>query len=430
MPTVSNEKADILNLGNEAMKNINFKHALGSILFLIALSVAQSAFGVEVVLMTEFKPDPTKPTHNKFENKTPVSGFCRDHAIYCQEGEFSVLVPGFKAYKTFDANSGDLNKHTFISLDGTSKSVTLVDVKNPANQITVQFRWSFFGVRHTSLGDSNMYHAMEGTGLSPQGGCSGRMGIGSGSNVRVYDHAWGGPDRVLSCYRMLIKNSNFKERVMIDNLIIGYTLTTPSPMQTKAGQYEGVIVYRVGDVFNTPGYIGLGAEDYNGTDEIRIVIKATVEHVFKVDFPAGSEQVKLVPREGWSQWINGGRIPEQLQKEVPFTLSSSRGFKVTMLCEHHQGQHCGLKNTQTAETVPLEVLMSLPGYTTDSGPVLKYPLTSISNGLTIHAPKEAIFNRRSSLDFQVKKSGVEKMVKEPGSTWRGLVTLIFDTEVE
>ncbi|PNL55878.1 hypothetical protein CEP65_025035 [Enterobacter hormaechei] len=125
------------------MKKINFKHALGSILFLIVLSVAQSAFAVEVVLTTEFKADMTKPTHNKFENTTPVSGFCRDHAKHCQEGEFSVLVPGFKAYKTFDADSTDLSKHTFISLDGTSKSVTLVDVKNPANQITVQFRWSF-----------------------------------------------------------------------------------------------------------------------------------------------------------------------------------------------------------------------------------------------------------------------------------------------
>lgn len=426
---VANEQADRLILGNEAMKKINFKHALGSILLLIVLSVAQSAFAVEVVLTTEFKADMTKPTHNKFENTTPVSGFCRDHAKHCQEGEFSVLVPGFKAYKTFDVDSTDLSKHTFISLDGTSKSVTLVDVKNPANQITVQFRWSFFGLRHnrTNSDDGDLFKAMESTGVSPAGGCSGRIGVG---NVGWYSHGWGVPDRMLSCHRLINKATGFKGSVMIDNLSIGYTLTTPSPLQTRSGQYEGVVIYRVGDLINTPGYIGLGADDYNGTDEIRIVIKATIEHAFKADFPAGSEQVQLAPRGGWSQWINGGRIPEQLQKEVPFILSSSSGFKVTMLCEHNQGQNCGLKNTQTAETVPLEVLMSLPGFTADSGPVSRYPLTNISNGHTIHAPKEAIFNRRSSLDFQVKKTGVDKMVKEPGSTWRGLVTLIFDTEFE
>ncbi|CAM7001897.1 Fimbrial protein [Enterobacter rongchengensis] len=413
------------------MKKINFKHALGSILFLIVLSVAQSAFAVEVVLTTEFKADMTKPTHNKFENTTPVSGFCSQFSTLCNEDEFSVVIPGFKAYKEFDVDSSDLSKHTFISLDGTSKSVTLVDVKNPANQITVQFRWSFFGVRHnrTNQADGDMFEAMMHTGLYPEGGCSGRTGIGTGQGAG-YNHGWGVPDRMVSCYRLINKSSNFKGRVMIDNLSIGYTLTTPSPMQTRSGQYEGVVVYRVGDVVNTPGYIGLGADDYNGTDEIRVVIKATVEHAFKADFPAGSEQVKLAPRGGWSQWINGGRIPEQLQKEVPFILSSSSGFKMRMLCEHNQGQNCGLKNTQTAEIVPLEVLMSLPGFTADSGPVSRYPLTNISNGHTIHAPKEAIFNRRSSLDFQVKKPGVDKMVKEPGSTWRGLVTLIFDTEFE
>ncbi|WP_267591165.1 hypothetical protein [Enterobacter cloacae complex sp. 2022EL-00788] len=411
------------------MKNINFTHALGSILFMIVLTVAQSAFAVDVVLTTQFKADITKPTHNKFENTTPVSGFCRDHASSCKEGEFSVLIPGFKAYKTFDIDSSDLRNHVYISLDGSSKTVTLSDVNDPAKQINVQFRWSFFGVKHfrTNESDGNLFQAMSGTGRYPQGGCSGRVGIGS---YGYFSHGWGVPEKILTCSRKLNKNSGYKGRVMIDNLSIGYTLVTPSPMQMRSGQYEGVIVYRVGDATNTPGYIGLGADDYNGIDEVRIIIKATVEHAFKADFPAGSEQVKLAPKGGWSQWINGGRIPEQLQKEVPFILTSSSGFKVTMLCEHNQGQNCGLKNTQTAETVPLEVLMSLPGFTANSGSVSKYPLTNISNGHTIHAPQEAIFNRRSTLDFRVKKPGVEKMVKEPGSTWRGLVTLIFDTEVE
>lgn len=74
--------------------------------------------------------------------------------------------------------------------------------------------------------------------------------------------------------------------------------------------------------------------------------------------------------------------------------------------------------------------MSLPGFNADSGAVSKYPLTNTRRGRIIHAPKEAIFNRRSTLDFLGKKPVVEKRVKEPGSTWRELMTLIFDTEIE
>lgn len=74
--------------------------------------------------------------------------------------------------------------------------------------------------------------------------------------------------------------------------------------------------------------------------------------------------------------------------------------------------------------------MSLPGFNAHSGAVSKYPLTNTSRGHIIHAPKEAIFNRRSMLDFQMKKPVIEKRVKKPGSTWCELVTLIFDTEIE
>ena len=87
-------------------------------------------------------------------------------------------------------------------------------------------------------------------------------------------------------------------------------------------------------------------------------------------------------------------------------------------------------DSQTNETVPVDVLMSLPGFNAHSGAVSKYPLINTSRGHIIHAPKEAIFNRRSTLDFQMKKPVVEKRVKEPSSTWRELVTLIFDTEIE
>ncbi|WP_274240062.1 MULTISPECIES: hypothetical protein [unclassified Enterobacter] len=411
------------------MKKINLKDAVGAILFFVILSMAETAFAVDVILTTEFKADSTKPNNNEFINTTPTSGFCKFFPSSCLPGEFSVVVPGFKAYKNFDTDSQDINKHTYITLDGTSKSIILTDVNNPQKKITAEFRWAFFGVRHNRINESDgsLIDAMTHTGLAPSGGCSPRTG---GGYPYWYSHGWGVPERVLSCYRMLNKEYPYRGTVLIDDLSIGYTLKTPAPLSVRSGQYEGVVVYRVGDVVNTPGYIGLGAEDYDGNDEIRIIIKAKVEHAFKVDFPAGSEQVKLAPKRGWSQWINGGHVPDLLHKEVPFILTSSTGFKINMLCEHNQGQNCGLKNIQTNEVVPLELLMSLPGFIGEGGVISKTPLTNISRGHIIPPPKEAIFDRRSTLDFQVKKKGVETMIKEPGSTWRGMVTLIFDTEIE
>jgi len=411
------------------MKKFNLTRSLSALALPAALLLAQSALAAEVVITTLFKADATRPTHNQFENTTPVSGFCGSFSAYCHDGEFSVLVPGFTAYKQFDSSSGDLNRHTFISLDGTTKPVTLTDVNNPANQMTADFRWAFFGVRHNRINaqDGDLSAAMSGTGVSPEGGCSGRIGSG---HAGIYNHGWGVPERLIVCYKMLNSNHNYQGTVKIDNLSIGYTLTTPSPMGIRAGEYEGVIEYRVGDVMNAPGYIGLGADDYNGEEVIRIVIKATVEHVFELRFPPGSERVKLAAKGGWSQWINGGRIPEQLQKQVPFILSSSTGFKVTMLCEHQQGPTCGLKSTLTDDTVPVEVLISLPGFSSDGGPVSRQLLTTNRNGQKINPPQVPIFNRRSTLDFQVKRAGVEQMVQTPGSAWRGVVTLIFDSEVE
>ncbi|EPE2702265.1 hypothetical protein ACSG93_004421, partial [Cronobacter sakazakii] len=316
-----------------------------------------------------------------------------------------------------------------ITLDGLTKRLTLTDTTNPANQIEVDFRWAFFSVRYNRLNgaDGDLSGALSGTGVYPSGGCSGRVGNG-GSHT--YTHGWGVPDRLVSCYKILNDPPGYQASVGINELSVGYILTTPSPMSLRSGTYEGEIVYRVGDVVNTPGYIGLGATDYHGTDEIRIVIRATVEHMFHYTFPPGSENVRLAPRGGWEQWIHGGRVPESLSKEVPFELSSSSGFSIRMQCEYPQGQGCGLKNTQGQATVPLEVSVTLPGFESNGRPVSQRLLTTGPQGLVVNPPDAPILYRRSQLDFRVQKNGVEQIVREPGSVWRGVVTLIFDTEIQ
>ncbi|SQC93257.1 Uncharacterised protein [Cedecea neteri] len=203
--------------------------------------------------------------------------------------------------------------------------------------------------------------AMSNTGTQPSGGCYGLQGSGGASAV-YYKHGWRLPARNVSCYKKLNDGRPFKGDVRIDNFSFGYTLMVPNPLSIPSGEYEGEVVYSVGD----GGDINFNALETSDS-EIKINIKATVSHAFYLNFAPGTENVSLAPKGGWGQWRNGGRVPDSLRKEVPFTLSSSSGFTVNMTCTIPSGAGCGLRNEGTGEDIPLEVALTLPGYKTESG---------------------------------------------------------------
>lgn len=206
-------------------------------------------------------------------------------------------------------------------------------------------------------------------------------------------------------------------------------MTLPDPLKVYSGEYQGEITYQIANLTG-PNTIGFGVADYNGESELRIILKATVKHAFHYRFAPGSENVRLAAKGGWDQWINGGRAPDELSKEVPFTLASSSSFQIWMQCEFPQGNGCGLQNTRTGASVPLDVLLTLPGFTQGGKLLIATPLDTRSEGHAIDPPPEYISERRAKLDFRVRRAAVEKMVKEPGSTWRGTVTLIFDSQMD
>ncbi|WP_336984844.1 hypothetical protein, partial [Cedecea sp. USHLN005] len=371
---------------------------------------------------TEFIADLQQPQKNAFVNTTPVSGFCSQYSKYCNVGEFSILIPGVSAEKYFDSTSDNPRNYTSITLDGTARNIVLRDDKT-GNQITAVFRFVLVGMQHTSIDGYSL--SMNNAGIYPRGGCSGRIGVGY---MHWYRHGWGVPEKKLTCYKEL--GNSFQGYVRVSDFSFGYTLETLNPLGVYSGDYEGEVVYTVGEGED----IDFIAETTSDT-EIRIKIKATVRHAFQVKFPSDAEFIKvsLAPKGGWSQWANGGRVPDSLSQEVPFTLSSTSGFTVNMRCEYDLEGACALRETTspTGEKIPLEVSLTLPGYKTENGREARnLLLNSLPAGHVILPPGEFVVHRRSQVDFKVRKPGVETMVKSPGSTWKGVVTLLFDAQAD
>lgn len=400
--------------------------ALSGWLLLGSISTASAA---EVTITTEFIADLAQPQKNMFENKTPQSGFCAWWPSYCYTDEFSIEIDNLATERYFNSEAIDPEeKQVKISLNSQERDVILKD--KIGNVIVGKFRLAFFGMRHsrTSPGDGNLGNLLVGLGPSPKGDCKGRTGSGGG---HVYNHGWEViPNRYAVCYKPFNEGVDYKGNVTISHFSFGYILVTPNPLDVYAGDYEGSVRYSVGKGMD------IDFHDDNGlNDEIIINIKATVRHAFQIKFPSDEEykKVSLAPRGGWGQWTNGGRVPDSLSKEVPFTLSSTSGFTVNMRCEFDSGTGCALRETTspTGEKIPLDVSLTLPGFKTDGGnEVRNLLLNSLPAGHVIVPTGEFVVNRRSQVDFKVMKPGVETMMKSPGSTWGGVVTLVFDTQTD
>lgn len=398
-----------------------FIYSLSIFILLSFISVAQAR---DFLLTAEFIADVNKPNYNRFTNTTPVNAECQR---YCRPGESMIDIPGFIAYKDLDTYAEPDEDHVFSSIDAEFKEVELVKNDDPNVKTKAMFRLSNIGLYYerTNKEDGNLREAAMGLSV-PRGGCT-NFRSESWENYILF--GWRFPENLTGCYKRLNKSSPYKGKVLMKSLSLGYYLKLPNPLSLVSGEYDGEITYKISNK-QEKNALGIGNADYNGETEIRFILKATVKHAFHYRFAPGSENVRLAAKGGWDQWINGGRAPNELRKEVPFTLASSSSFQIWMQCEFPQGNGCGLQNTRTGASVPLDVLLTLPGFTQGGKLLIATPLDTRSEGHTIDPPSEYITLRRAKLDFRVRRPAVEKMVKDPGSTWRGTVTLVFDSQMD
>ena len=169
----------------------------------------------------------------------------------------------------------------------------------------------------------------------------------------------------------------------------------------------------------------------NGNDNtLTFNFTLSVEHNLKVDLPPGGNRVELLPEGGWQAWLNRGRQPAKLFRDQTFVISASGRFKMQLECSLAIGNTCGLRNG-AGDEVPLQVGVTLPyGLQDQYGQAVnKLPLRLDGSGTELFQPGYYVNNRPASLHFTVERDDVKEMLKQPGSTYTGVVTVIWDSEV-
>lgn len=205
-----------------------------------------------------------------------------------------------------------------------------------------------------------------------------------------------------------------------------YELRTPNPLGMSSGQYVGSITYSMGP----GGDYDFGDVMVSRNSAITFNFTLSVEHTLKVDIPPGGNRVELLPQGGWQAWLNQGRAPVRLFREQTFRIASSTRFKMQLECSLVVGNTCGLRNG-AGDEVPLQVAVSLPNGLVDqyAQAVNKLPLRLDGVGTELFQPLRYVNDRPGTLHFEVARDDVSEMLKAPGSTYSGVVTVVWDSEV-
>ncbi|MFK3773433.1 hypothetical protein [Pseudomonas sp. NPDC089406] len=215
--------------------------------------------------------------------------------------------------------------------------------------------------------------------------------------------------------------------VTVREFSVGYILETPDPLAMRSGTYRGSLTYSVGE----NGEIGLGNNvSALNTSTVTLNFELEVLHPLILEFPANSDQVRLEPRGGWLRWLSGGPPPSVLERDLPFRIWSSGPLSIYADCEYAMANRCGIRNTRTGHTVPLDVLVTLPGGMQQGGmPVRRTPVPSGRGLPLVLESVNPVLNQPGALHFATAPGVVAEMVKNPGDTYRGNVTVVFDAEL-
>ena len=205
-----------------------------------------------------------------------------------------------------------------------------------------------------------------------------------------------------------------------------YELRTPNPLGMSSGQYVGGITYSIG-----PGAdYDFGDVIVPSKNAITFNFTLSVEHALKVDIPHGGNRIELLPDGGWQAWLDRGRTPTRLYRDQTFRIAASSRFKMQLECSIVMGNTCGLRNGHGDE-VPVQVAVTLPGGIDGQGDqaVRKRPLRLDGTGTELFQPLFYVNDRPGTLHFEVLSDDMRGMLDQPGSTYSGVVTVVWDSEV-
>lgn len=381
-----------------------------------------TAVATEVTITAEYRPSGSDPTDVTFRNTTPCALPGATNTWCTQPGTDSPVAVALSPIHRIITSGADKRDGVYVK----TPEKRLVTVTNEDGS-TAELELRIKDIGHKTYSDGTTLHDFVINLGAPDN--SGQMCNAGGrthtGGARLSHFMWGvvgsGAERGVICTKTVPagRSGNFE----IQSLYIGYSLKSPNPISMQNGLYRGSVTYRLAP----DGDFSVGNGSYD--QQITFNFELTVAHAFRLDMPANADRVFLAPDGGWGQWLNAGRVPPNLKRDLNFDLQSTGPLSVSMTCGKQVGLECGLEEISSGEAVPLHVMLTLPGMESagDGGRVDKYLLYASGSRPSIFRPSGQ-GRSKSVLHFEVARPDVEEMVKKPGSTWRGTVTLIFDAE--
>ncbi|MGI4838763.1 MAG: hypothetical protein ACRYF9_14195 [Janthinobacterium lividum] len=190
----------------------------------------------------------------------------------------------------------------------------------------------------------------------------------------------------------------------------------------SAGLWEGDTTYSVGP----GGDFEFGDNLEYSHAPLDIKFSLTVAHHLQVDFPPGADHLALEPEGGWMPWLARGSRPETIRRDQPFRFTSSGPVKMRVECQYLITSNCAIAN-RAGQRVPVETRITLPSgmYLLTGGPVSKQRLHTIDELTAIS--DQYVANQPAEMHFEVGASDVETMLRYPDTTFKGNVTVVWDS---
>lgn len=400
-------------------------------LFTGALTVASfSAQALVQDISAAFRPDPSNPMINEFVNVTPASGVCAWHIpTICKAlGIFSIRTDYLRAVSNgpIRADHTDPRQGAMWKLPSEWRDVQVTH-QETGDTDTVQFRMAGIGHRWDLQPRSWVWDRPFGTDNwrdywrhAPLP-CNSTGYAATALNWALF--FWIVPENAGVCNRVPTTEITSMAYSLTE---YAYAIRTPNPLKMNAGQYTGTISYSVGP----GGDLDFGDIMMPNDNVLTFNFVLDVDHQLKVEVPPGGNRIQLEPQGGWQAWLQNGRKPSRLFRDQTVNLWASSQFKMTLECPEPVGNTCSVRN-EAGHQVPLDIAVSLPPGLTDAAgrPVNRLPLLLDGSGSELFQPSMFVDRKPSTLHFEVKADAVAQMLEQPGSTYSGSATVVWDSEI-
>ena len=408
-------------------------------LALALMCFALSASGYDKTIEAVFTPDPNNPMKNTFVIQTRSEGHCALPTT-CNGALGMKLPVVFESSSGIDAatNATDQRQGAYMKIPLGWRSVMLTNNRT-GSQAELKVRATTISARYVlikpaaELSPGGPMAPYLGHGLLWQGG-TWHEGVWPCYSSRL----WYLVSTIHEFFWLYRNNDTCTKKALFDipgpfiynQVETSFEFAMPNPLDMEPGEYSASTHYGLGP-----------AQDFDFGDlmlpsdnTLALDFKFVVNSALTVDFPPGSQRAVLQPREGWQGWLNSGRKPPGLSAFQNFKLSTSSNFKMYLDCQYSVGTDCGIyaESATSHAQVAVDTSVSFAaGITLMSGkrPAIKVPLAQgIHNAVSFEI--DGVQTARGAImNYEITPDVTALMVENPGSTYSGIVTIVFDVNI-